>query len=132
MAHPFKTYAAITSNVEDSRAMSQNNITRIVKHAVIDANTSGNNQIVAAVTGMEILVLAYNYMSNGAVNAHWRSNNTAISGPAYMDGASKGKVCGYNPKGWVKTAAGEPLNLNLSAAVAVGGEITYVEVLPTS
>lgn len=132
MAHPLKTYAAMMSNAEEVRAVAQNNVTRIVKHALIDANTSGNNQIVAAVTGMEILVLAYNYMSNGAVNAHWRSNNTSISGPAYMDGPSKGKVCGYNPKGWVKTAAGEPLNLNLSAAVAVGGEITYVEVLPTS
>lgn len=70
MAHPLKTYAAMMSNAEEVRAVAQNNVTRIVKHALIDANTSGNNQIVAAVAGYEILVLAYNYMSNGAVNAH--------------------------------------------------------------
>ena len=120
-------YAAMTASAEEVTSVAQNNKRVLVKHALIDANTSGDNLIVAAVPTKQLLVLAYNFVSNGAVNAHWRSNSTAITGPMYMDAASKGKVCGYNPKGWFKTAAGEALNLNLSAAIAVGGEITYVE-----
>lgn len=124
------TYSALTSIIEDVGSLGQNNVRVTAKHAIIDENASGNNEVVAAVAGKQILVIAYNFVSNGAVNAHWRSNNAAITGNTYMDAASKGKVCGYNPKGWFKTATGETLNLNLSAAIAVGGEITYVEVLP--
>lgn len=116
------------SSIDEVTSVAQDTIRIPVKHALIDANSSGNNLVVAAVTGKRILVLAYNYVSNGAVNAHWRSASTAITGPMYMDGAAKGKVCPYNPKGWCKTAVGEALNLNLSAAVAVGGEITYAEI----
>lgn len=116
------------SSVDEVTSVMQDKYRVETKHAVIDANVSGNNTIVAGVTGKQILLLAYNYVSNGAVNAHWRSNSTAITGPTYMDGASKGKVCPYNPKGWCKTAVGEALNLHLSAATAVGGEITYVEI----
>ena len=123
-------YAALTASVEEVTTLAQNNTRLVVKHAVITASASGNNTIVAAVTGYRIVLLAYNYMSNGIVNAKWRSNSTDITGLGYMDAAGRGKVCGYNPKGWCKTATGEALNLNLSAAIAVGGEITYVEILP--
>lgn len=116
------------SSVDEVTSVAQDTIRIPVKHAVIDVTSSGNNVVVAAVPGKRILVMAYNYVSNGAVNVHWRSASTPISGPMYMDAASKGKVCPYNPKGWCRTAVGEALNLNLSAAVAVGGEITYAEI----
>jgi hypothetical protein len=34
----------------------------------------------------------------------------------------------FNPVGWFETAAGELLNLELSAGVSVDGCLTYVEV----
>ncbi len=97
-----------------------------VRYAAIEASASGDNQIVAAVAGYEIVVLAWSVTSNGAVNARWRSNTTSISGRTFMPEAGRGKVANDNPHGWFKTVAGEALNLNLSAAVAVEGELVYV------
>ena len=121
-------YVQYVASIDEIVSVSQNHRRIEIKHGVIDENVSGNNQVVAAVAGKRIIVFAYNYVANGAVNAHWRSNSTAITGPMYMDAASKGKVCPYNPKGWCVTAVGEALNLHLSASVAVGGELTYAEI----
>lgn len=118
----------MTSIADDVSTIADGNVPLLVKHAAIAASASGDNTVVAAVSGKAIYLLAYNIMSNGAVNAKWKSGaSTDLTGLAYMDAAGKGKVCNYNPKAWCKTAAGEALVLNLSGAVAVGGEITYVE-----
>ena len=96
---------------------------------VITASSSGNNEIVAAVTSPNriIRVLSYNYVVNAAVNVAWRSGTTTvIGGLGYWDAQGKGKVCAKNEDGWFQTAAGEALNLNLSGAVSVGGEGTYI------
>ena len=98
------------------------------KFAVITASSSGNNEVVAAVTGKRIRVLAYNYVSAGTVNAAWRDGaSTVIGGLGYWV-VNTGKVVPFNPAGWFQTTAGVALNLNLSAAIAVGGELVYVEV----
>jgi hypothetical protein len=98
-----------------------------IKRAIISASASGNTSVVAAVTGKKIAVLSYNYMANGAVNVKFQSSNTSdISGLAYLI-ANTGKVCDHNPGIWFETVAGEALNINLSAAIAVGGELTYIE-----
>lgn len=99
------------------------------KFAKIAASGSGNNTIVAAVTSKKIRVLAYNFMSEGTVNAKFQSaaGGTDLTGLSYLI-ANTGKVAPFNPVGWFETVAGELLNLNLSAAVAVGGELVYVEV----
>lgn len=100
-----------------------------VKRFVITASSSGNNEVVAAVTGAHIRVLSYNYVVNAAVNVAWRSGaSTVIGGLGYWGGQGVGKVADHNVHGWFQTAAGQALNLNLSGAVAVGGEGTYVEV----
>jgi hypothetical protein len=97
------------------------------KHAAIVASASGATEIVAAVAGKRIVVLAYNYMSAGTVNAKWQSGASDLTGLAYMV-ANTGKVAGFNPAGWCKTTAGAALNINLSGNVAIGGEITYAEI----
>jgi hypothetical protein len=85
------------------------------------------NEIVAATSGKRIRVVAYNYVVNDAVNVAWRSGSTTvIGGLGYWGEQGRGKVCGYNPVGWMQTAAGEALNIHLSGAVAVGGEVVYV------
>lgn len=100
----------------------------VPKFAIIQEAGSGDNEVVALVSGKKIRVLAYNFVASGAVNAKWRSGTTDITGLTYMDAAGKGKVAPFSPVGWFETAASEALNLNLSGAVAVGGEVVYVEI----
>lgn len=99
------------------------------KFAVIAAGTSGNNTLVAAVTGKKIRVLAYNFISSGTVNAKFQSGATGtdLTGLKYCV-ANSGIVAPFNPVGWFETAAATLLNLNLSAATTVGGELVYVEI----
>lgn len=99
------------------------------KFAAIAASTSGNNTLIAAVTSKKIRVLAVAFMANGTVNAKFQSGagGTDLSGLFYMV-ANTGAALPYNPAGWFETASNTLLNLNLSAAIAVGGCITYIEV----
>lgn len=100
-----------------------------VKFASIAASTSGNNTIVALVSGKKIRVLSMWLVASGAVNAKFQSgaSGTDLSGLAYLI-ANTGMVLPYNPAGWCETASGALLNLNLSAATAVGGGLSYIEV----
>lgn len=100
------------------------------KYAKIAASSSGNNTLVAAVTSKKIRVLAYNFMGAGAVNAKFQdgAGGTDLTGLKYIDAAGGGIAASYNPVGWFETTANTLLNLNLSGAVAVGGELVYVEV----
>lgn len=99
------------------------------KFAAIAASGLGANTIVAAVVGRKIRVLAYTLMANGAVNAKFRSSTvTDLTGLKYFAAAGGGISVSFNPLGWFETAIGELLNLDLSGAVAVGGELVYIEV----
>jgi hypothetical protein len=94
-------------------------------YAAIAVSASGDTTLVAAVPGLRIVLLAYNYMANGTVNAKWKSGaGTDITGLAYLV-ANTGKVAPFNPAGWCITAVGQALVLNLSASIAVGGELSY-------
>lgn len=97
------------------------------RFAAIQTSASGDTTIVAAVPDKRIILLAYNYMANGAVNVKWRSNTTDLTGLAYLV-ANGGKVCPFANTGWAITALGEALVINLSAAIAVGGEVAYAVV----
>jgi hypothetical protein len=99
------------------------------KFVAIAASGSGNNTILAAVTSKKIRVLAASFMANGTVNAKFQSGagGTDLTGLFYMV-VNTGAVLPYNPAGWFETASNTLLNLNLSAAIAVGGMLTYIEV----
>ncbi len=46
-----------------------------------------------------------------------------------VSGKERFKICApFNPVGWFESGSGKTLDLNLSGAVAVGGELVYVEV----
>ena len=100
-----------------------------IKRAVIAAALSGDNTLVAAVTGKRIRVIFMDMLASAAVNARFESaaGGTALTGLHYL-AANGGWVWQYNPVGWIETLAGELLNLELSGAIAVGGVIGYVEV----
>lgn len=98
------------------------------KFAAISASSSGDNTIVNAVTGKKIRVLGWSLTSNGTVNVRWKSGaSTNLTGLRYLiQYASAGGS--PTPFGRFETASNEALVLNLSAAVAVGGELQYIEV----
>lgn len=97
------------------------------KYAIITASSSGNTAVVSAVSGKKIRVIGYYLMANGAVNVKWQSATTDKTGLIYLI-ANTGISVGYNPVGWFETAASEALNINLSASIAVGGTLVYLEV----
>jgi hypothetical protein len=101
-----------------------------IKRAVIDHATSGDNTIVPAVTGKKIRVLSFCFQAAGAVTVRFESTagGTALTGQMTQGAAGDGQVRNYNPLGWFETVAGELLNMELSAAVSVDGDLQYIEV----
>lgn len=101
----------------------------LVKRAKIDAATSGDNELVAAVTGKKIRVVSMFYLASGTVTATFQSaaGGTAITG-GLQHTAQTGAVLPLNEDGWFETIAGEALNLNLSAAISVDGALSYIEI----
>lgn len=101
-----------------------------IKRAVIDHAASGDNTLVAAVTGRKIRVLSLFLIVAGAVNVRFESGagGTALTGVMNFGAAGDGVVLGYNPLGWFETAAGSLLNLELSGAVSVDGALQYIEI----
>ncbi len=97
------------------------------KFAAITASASGATSVVALVAAKKIRVISYVVVANAAVNVKFQSNSTDKTGLLYL--SANGGVSGaYAPTGHFETASGEALNINLSAAVAVGGHLTYIEV----
>lgn len=99
------------------------------KFAVIDAATSGDNTLVAAVTGKKVRVVAAFLVAAGAVNVRFESGagGTALTGQMNLI-ANTGFVLPYNPAGWFETGSNTLLNLELSAAISVDGALVYIEV----
>jgi hypothetical protein len=99
------------------------------KFAVIDAASSGDNTLVAAVNPKKIRVLSLFLMAAAAVTVRFESGagGTALSGQMNVP-ANGGFSLPYNPVGWFETASNTLLNLELGGAVSVDGCLTYVEV----
>lgn len=99
------------------------------KYAAISAASSGDNTIVAAVTGKKIRVINYALVATTAVTVAFESGagGTALTGDMSI-GATGGIVAPDADSGWFETAAGALLNMELGGAVQVSGHICYVEV----
>lgn len=113
----------------ESNAMRAGGTAVTPKFAVIDAATSGDNTLVAAVNPKKLRVLAAFLVSAGTVNVRFESGagGTALTGQMNLV-ANTGFVLPYNPVGWFETASNTLLNLELSGAVSVDGSLTYIEV----
>ena len=102
---------------------------QLVKRAVIDDASSGDNTLVAAVTGKKIRVLAlFITMTGTAVTIRFEdgAGGTALTGQM---GPTAGQtiVLPFNPVGWFETSAATLLNMELSGAQSVDGALTYIE-----
>lgn len=110
------------------------NVTRTVPlktaHINVGANPStiGNTTIAAAEAGARFRVLAAAIIATTANNVKFQSNTSDISA-TFALGANGGLVLPFNEHGWFETALGEALNINLSAATAVGAQIHYIKLL---
>lgn len=97
------------------------------KRATISSSTSGDNTVVAAVTGKKIRVTALHLVTEGAVVLTWKSGATSISGALpYVGNSGLAMGNGASPIG-LDTTSGEALVLNLSQAVGVRGWLAYIE-----
>lgn len=95
-------------------------------YAVIDHATSGDNEIVAAVTGKRIRVLSYTIVAAAAVTVRFESGagGTALTGQMSF-AANGGASTAFNPLGLFETAQGAALNMELGGANSVDGHLRY-------
>lgn len=101
----------------------------IPKFATFSTSSATTNvAVVNAVTGKKIRVLAASINGDGDTDVHFRSGSTQITGTRYLPSSGAGSGWSYCPLGRFETTAGAALNVYQTAAVAIAGEITYVEV----
>jgi hypothetical protein len=91
--------------------------------ATINATAAGDTQIVSAVSGKRIRVVAYAISSSATINIKFRSGTTDITG--ILSVTQRGVTTHSYDGGLFQTAVGQPLNINLSAAATVGGYVVY-------
>ena len=99
------------------------------KFAKIDAASSGDNTLVAAVASRKIRVVALFLVSAGTVTVRFESGagGTALTGQMELT-AQSGFCLPFSPVGWFETASNTLLNLELSGAISVDGTLVYIEV----
>jgi hypothetical protein len=124
VAAPLPVQASVESN-----QMTAGGTVVTPKYVIIDAATSGDNTLLAAVTAKKIRVLALFLVAAGTVNVRFESGagGTALTGQMNLV-ANTGFALPYNPAGWFETASNTLLNCELSAAISVDGCLTYIEV----
>ena len=98
-----------------------------VQYAIIDGAASGDNTLVAAVTGKRIRVLSLFVIAAGAVTVRFESGagGTALTGQMNIT-TNSGFTLPFNPEGWFQTVAAALLNMELGGAVSVDGALAYV------
>lgn len=118
-----------TNSALDSSVITAAGLSIAPKFAVIDAATSGDNTLIAAVASNKIRVLSAFLVAAGTVNVRFESgaSGTALTGQMNLV-VNTGFVLPFNPYGWFETASNTLLNLELSGAVSVDGCISYVEI----
>lgn len=97
-----------------------------IQRAAIDAASSGDNTLVAAVSGQKIRIVSMFLIASGTVTVTLEdgAGGSALSGPIDLT-SQTGFVLPESEHGWMETSAGTLLNLSLSDAIQVSGSLTY-------
>ena len=92
----------------------------------IAVSASGDQQLIASPgPGRQICVTSYVLICTGGANSiTWKSAANALSG-AMGFAANGGIACPASDAPWLVCNQNEALNINLSAATAVAGHLTY-------
>jgi len=96
------------------------------------ANAGSTTQtIAAAVTGKSYRVLSYTVSAAAACVVQFKSNTTTLNGGGlqFVGAVIAPFASGYNPDGHFQTAPGAALNCVVTGAVAVSGNLEYLEVV---
>lgn len=93
----------------------------------IQTSTQNASVLIAAQgAGIQIRVTDLWLMAAAANNIKFQATTAGdLTGLMYL-AANGGIVLPHNPRGWFATPANEGLNINLSAATAIGGCIHWV------
>jgi len=99
------------------------------KFAVLNAAADGTREVVAAVTGIKIRVLALvaDQQADAAATFQFKSATTAITGELVSANTKMLVVLPFSSAGWFETAAGEALQVT-TAGTNVTGCLVYIEV----
>jgi len=97
-----------------------------VLYAPINATNSGNTQVVGAISGKRIRVIAFAVIASATVNIKFQSGTSDITGS--MRVVEGGGIAHAYDGGLFQTAVGQALNINLSTNATVGGYVVYREV----
>lgn len=128
-ALPAGTNLLGSMSVADQVANLYNGTTAVTPaYAVISTSSSGATSVVSGSAGKKIYVLRWSISANGNTNVNLQSHTTTslATGLRYLTQyATAGGA--YCPAGIMATASGEGLDVNNSAAVAIAGEVTYVQ-----
>lgn len=102
---------------------------KTLKTAPVSASSSGDNTIVAAVTSRRIKVIAFLMQAVGTtVTAKWKDGASVDLTGGLLFNAREGVTASVDAPSWLfATTAGNALVLNLDAAQAVTGFVTYFE-----
>lgn len=91
----------------------------------VSETTSGDHTVVAADADQKIRVISVSLLASGNVDIQWKSAAGVITG-VYPVPRRGGYVLPENQSGWFETDINEALVLNMSAAVTLGGSLTYI------
>jgi hypothetical protein len=121
-------YTSGTANVWVSLSGGQGLAQGKINHnsVAISASSSGNNTIISATAGKKFKITGWNFIANGTVNAKFTdgAGGADLTGLSYLI-ANTGLSVPYSEEGWFTGSTNTALVLNLSAAIAVGGLLTY-------
>ena len=99
----------------------------VILSATIDTASSGDNTIVAAVSGEKISVFRLWLWSNGTVSVTIKDGaGTNLAGAMALVAQSDPKWP-LSEEPWFTTTAGNAFILNLSDAIQVSGRVYYVQ-----
>ena len=91
----------------------------------INAASSSDNTLIAAVAGQTIRVHKLFFVASGAVNIKFKDGASTDLTPAMPIYAGGGFTLDFDGDPWFVTTAGNAFVLNLSAAVQISGRIYY-------
>ena len=108
-------------------ATARNTAGRAVIYKPISAAAAGANAVWTPAAGKKFRLMGFHLSFSGTANAKWQDGATDITGLYY--GVANTAINGGLPEanGYLSAAADNALNLNLSAAVAVGGLVWGTE-----
>jgi hypothetical protein len=99
----------------------------VLKQADINIAASGDNTVIAAVSGKQIIVYKMWFVTNAAVNVQFKDGaSTAFNGFAVpFTGQGSSLTFQFDGKSYFETTAGNAFIINLSGATQITGRIYY-------